>query len=786
VTRAATFPRPGIPLALRRVPWHVVRDGARAVASAADGILAGLIVGYIAGTAVTAPSHHLGLALPLDVLLVAMLTTTLTLAGGWVARAIGVVIRWLGRRAVGALTHRGHDRAAAVVGIPLRIVGALPLGLLGGFGVLLWIGTTGRTIGPLGLLTPGILSPYVFVVGATGGMLALAWAVLHRRDRTAPGTARRGIAVLAVIAALTLSIAALTVALEPGTTAGLAAHDPRLDGEVMRSGLDDPGGRGPYAVERWSYGTGRDLRRAAFGIEADRITPPVDASRVLPRLGGGADEVRRWFWGFGPEALPLDGLVWMPRGDGPFPLVLIVHGNHPMGDFSEDGYAYLADHLASRGFIAVSIDEDFLNGSWVGEWHGTEQLVRAWLLLLHLDQWRAWEADAATGLQGRVDLGRIALVGHSRGGEASSVAASLADDARPPSPAIDRWPTGLEIDAVVSIAPSDGQYDSGTRLEGVDFLTIQGGHDADARAWSGIRQYARTAVAGDGFKAGLWVYRANHGQFNTVWGRGDFGPHTGTLIDLAPLLSPAEQQDVARTAIGAFLEASLHDRAAYRGFFRRPMVGQGWLPEDIVVVRSVGGDLVPLTDGDPHRFVDGIDEKTAGVASLHSIALPLRALQEDQGMRALVVGWDGVERMASWGLTGLDRVGATIASATELRFALADATAASDGTGEPLTVWVEVTSRSGVTAALPLDRVGAPPPLLPVDFPKNDLLMAVSPVDVALRSPEERVMQTYAIPLSTFEALEPEFQAEEIEGFRLRFETMSPGAVWIAEVGLGG
>jgi hypothetical protein len=155
-------------------------------------------------------------------------------------------------------------------------------------------------------------------------------------------------------------------------------------------------------------------------------------------------------------------------------------------------------------------------------------------------------------------------------------------------------------------------------------------------------------------------------------------------------------------------------------------------------------------------------------------------------MRALVVGWDGVERMASWGLTGLDRVGATIASATELRFALADATAASDGTGEPLTVWVEVTSRSGVTAALPLDRVGAPPPLLPVDFPKNDLLMAVSPVDVALRSPEERVMQTYAIPLSTFEALEPEFQAEEIEGFRLRFETMSPGAVWIAEVGLGG
>jgi hypothetical protein len=91
-----------------------------------------------------------------------------------------------------------------------------------------------------------------------------------------------------------------------------------------------------------------------------------------------------------------------------------------------------------------------------------------------------------------------------------------------------------------------------------------------------------------------------------------------------------------------------------------------------------------------------------------------------------------------------------------------------------------------VTAALPLDRVGAPPPLLPVHFPKNDILMAVSPVDVALRSPGERLLQTYAIPLSTFEALQPGFRAEEIDAFRLRFETTSPGAVWIAEVGLGG
>ena len=55
-------------------------------------------------------------------------------------------------------------------------------------------------------------------------------------------------------------------------------------------------------------------------------------------------------------ALPLNARVWHPAGDGPFPLVLVVHGNHRMEDFSDPGYAYLGETLASRGFIvAVSL-----------------------------------------------------------------------------------------------------------------------------------------------------------------------------------------------------------------------------------------------------------------------------------------------------------------------------------------------------------------------------------------------------------------------------------------------
>jgi hypothetical protein len=74
--------------------------------------------------------------------------------------------------------------------------------------------------------------------------------------------------------------------------------------------------------------------------------------------------LRSRYWGFDVTNLPLNGRVWYPDGDGPFPLALIVHGNHFMMDYSDPGYDYLGQLLASRGIILVSVDQNFLNGSW--------------------------------------------------------------------------------------------------------------------------------------------------------------------------------------------------------------------------------------------------------------------------------------------------------------------------------------------------------------------------------------------------------------------------------------
>ncbi len=769
------------PLALA-VGW--IRALGQGIGAAADGLVVGLVIGFVAATASGAPAGFLGVPDPVAVLGVAAVLLAVAAAAARTALLV--------RRAVHALTRalRSRPGVAArhplvtLIGLPDRLLRVLPVPWLAAFAAFLWIAMVGRNeLAPLALLTPpASLVPYVYIVGVVGAMLGLARAMARPRSdgRLADAMWRRTGAGVAVMAAGVL-VAAVSLAWWPGDASRVPTADPTYDGRAVATPLEDPGAAGPYPVERMTYGSGTDARRPGFGEAADRITTSVDASALLAPLAPGADAARAWFWGFDTHALPIQGLAWLPVGEGPFPLILIAHGNHAMGDFSESGYAYLGEHLASRGFVVASIDEDFLNGSWADDYHGDEQVVRAWLLLLHLDLWRDWSA-AGDPLAGRADPERVALIGHSRGGEAASVAAALAHGDTPPRTGMAPWPTGLDVDAVVSIAPSDGQYTGSLRLEGVDFLTLQGGWDADARAWSGIRQYARTTLAPDGFAAGMWVYRANHGQFNTVWGDADFGPFSPAVLDRAPLLTGEEQRDVARTAIGAFLEASLLDREGYRGLFRRPMVGRSWLPDDIVVVRSRTGLDQALTAGVPDRPVDGAQIATTN-ARADTLPIPLRALQPEQALRGTLLTWSAGDGTASWRIDGFDRVRDGDAPPSALRIALADGRALDESDGVSLPVAIRAMS-DGRSVRLPIDRFGALPPPLPVRLAKHDLLAAVAGIDLTVRSESEVVLQTYEIPLSAFAEADPTWDPAGLQAVTVELPRTQSGALWIAEPAL--
>lgn len=154
--------------------------------------------------------------------------------------------------------------------------------------------------------------------------------------------------------------------------------------EYNLTDIPDPTLAGEYEVDYITYGSGTDKYRTHFAHEAHIITDTVDLSSLIPEMPKWRSKQRTSYWGFNMDRVPLNGHVWIPKGEGPFPLVLIVHGNSPMERFSDEGYEYLGRHLASKGYITVSIDQNFLNMSNIaGDYGGKEIGARA-LSLIHI------------------------------------------------------------------------------------------------------------------------------------------------------------------------------------------------------------------------------------------------------------------------------------------------------------------------------------------------------------------------------------------------------------------
>jgi hypothetical protein len=84
------------------------------------------------------------------------------------------------------------------------------------------------------------------------------------------------------------------------------------------------------------------------------------------------------------------------------------------------GYDYIAQILASHGYIVVSISANGISAldNLVPD---SGMLARAQLIQHHLDRWKLFNATGGapfgTRFVGKVDLNNVGMMGHSRGGE---------------------------------------------------------------------------------------------------------------------------------------------------------------------------------------------------------------------------------------------------------------------------------------------------------------------------------------------------------------------------------
>ncbi len=282
--------------------------------------------------------------------------------------------------------------------------------------------------------------------------------------------------------------------------------------------------------------------------------------------------------------------------DGPY----VNDGTCPNGDVvrSQEGYAYTARHLASWGYIVVSINANrslttqapnpypYLDDGYFYE--------RGRLFLKHMELWHLWSQSGAkkpsydipgqiglapNGLEGVLDFQNVGLLGHSRTGQAARAAYDLYYNyASFHSPRGEpNWPNkipGLVIKGIFELAPTD--YG---RVQGLGPVPVPSGAsrgvmvgtcDPDIFDLQGVFPYDRgnrlsvssTQPTNNIFYALLTVWRANHRNFNSVWA--DETYNDPSCLDYysdnnsqKSIIDKQSQQDIADEAIVLFFRATV-------------------------------------------------------------------------------------------------------------------------------------------------------------------------------------------------------------------------------------
>ena len=210
------------------------------------------------------------------------------------------------------------------------------------------------------------------------------------------------------------------------------------------------------------------------------------------------------------------------------------------------GLEDLALGLARRGYVAFAPDINAHFTFAFGEARGLDRINQ--LVALHLDAIVAADRGAGPALgielQGKVDLARAAIVGHSQGGDFASM---ITRDGLPNGPSV-------EWSALLLVAPPLVFLDA-LPVADVPLAVVLPACDGDVRGLDGQRFYesVRTAAQRESLATSVYLERANHNGFNSIldseWSNGA----SPDRPDCDPLLEPDRQQEFLAAYAADFL-----------------------------------------------------------------------------------------------------------------------------------------------------------------------------------------------------------------------------------------
>ncbi|MFQ3214325.1 MAG: dienelactone hydrolase [Marivirga sp.] len=587
-----------------------------------------------------------------------------------------------------------------------------------------------------------------------------------------------------------------------------------------------PSEKGPYTVKMTTYGSGNDLHRPEYGEEVAIKTDSVNGLAFIDNWKGIGGWFREKYWGFDARALPINARVWYPEGEGPFPLALIVHGNHSMQDYSDPGYAYLGELLASKGIILASVDENFINGSWSDIFGGLDEEndARAWLLLEHLKVWHEWNETEDNVFYKKIDTSNIALIGHSRGGESVAHAAMFNKLPFYPDDASVKFDYNYNIKSIMAIAPVDGQYEPGnskTVVEDVSYFVMHGAQDADVTSFLGSQQYERVNFKDSlyHFKSGIYVYGANHGQFNTSWGDNDMGNPFVGFLNRKQLLSAEDQREIAQVYISSFLAITLKDKQEYLPLFVDARAGKDWLPETIYLNQFEDSNLKIIADFDEDFDVSTSTQDGGSIITKNLSVWREQEVQlkwQKKGSRALIIGWNYEQQPGEHSIASLPdstianytiSLPSTMSDSTSvLVFSLAEAQESAQPKSEGK--WVNNDNKKNKEEEAlgeEKDEEDEEEPKQPIDFTillrdtmgqevsfplstfsalQRTIEVTIMKVDFVMDGTQsEKVFQTFYFPTMAFQEINPHFSPSDIKEVQFIFNKNTSGVIAIDNIG---
>ena len=303
--------------------------------------------------------------------------------------------------------------------------------------------------------------------------------------------------------------------------------------------------------------------------------------------------IKKKYQGYDLDKVPLRGKVWYPKEGGHYPTLFIAHGNHDYKEQSYLGYEYLGRYLARFGYVVVSIDQNSCNLLT------NENDARAILLLENIKQIKKYNETEDNPLFGKINMSQLAIAGHSRGGEAVSVAYLLNSQGLNPNNGKTRLNYGFNIRSIIAIAPTVDQYkptSKSVQLEDVNYMVLHGANDQDVYQFSGLKQYKNIQFTGKGdyIKTALYCAGCNHGQFNSRWGNYDQSGFFRKVLNVKNFVSERQQQRIAEIFIKVFLDCTLKNDQTNKRLLEDCGAYLEYLPETLYIQSYQESDFITL------------------------------------------------------------------------------------------------------------------------------------------------------------------------------------------------